>query len=107
MSDHGRFRSAEAESEVPPKDYPTDVLSFPAEQDGFIGDVAVSLTRARAQAKQWGHSVEDEVSILLLHGVLHLTGMDHESDNGDMAHVELQWRKKFGLPASLIERVTS
>jgi len=85
------------------KDYATDVLSFPAEGD-YLGDVAISLGRARAQARQFGHAVEDEVRILMLHGLLHLKGMDHESDSGEMARAELRWRKKLGLPGSLIER---
>jgi probable rRNA maturation factor len=81
------------------KDYPTDVLSFPSEND-----IAISLQRARAQAREWKHSTEDELRILMLHGVLHLLGMDHESDTGQMKRTELRWRKKFGLPTSLIER---
>ena len=86
------------------KDYPTDVLSFESSFDGSLGDIAISLDRARAQAKEWEHSVEDEVCILMLHGVLHLTGLDHEKDDGKMKRAELRWRKKLGLPASLIER---
>jgi len=85
------------------KDYATDVLSFPGEGP-YLGDVAISLVRARAQARQYGHAVEDEVRILMLHGLLHLKGMDHESDSGEMARAELRWRKKLGLPGSLIER---
>jgi probable rRNA maturation factor len=81
------------------KDYPTDVLSFPSEND-----IAISLQRARAQAKEWNHSVEDEIRILMLHGVLHLAGMDHETDAGQMKSAELRWRKKLGLPTGLIER---
>jgi probable rRNA maturation factor len=81
------------------KDYPTDVLSFPSEND-----IAISLQRARAQAKEWKHSVEDEIRILMLHGVLHLLGMDHESDTGQMKRTELRWRKKLELPTGLIER---
>jgi probable rRNA maturation factor len=81
------------------KDYPTDVLSFPSESD-----IAISLGRARAQAREWKHSVEDELRILMLHGVLHLVGMDHESDTGQMKRSELRWRKKLGLPTALIER---
>jgi probable rRNA maturation factor len=81
------------------KDYPTDVLSFPSEND-----IAISLQRARAQAREWKHSTEDELRILMLHGVLHLLGMDHESDTGQMKRTELRWRKKLGLPTSLIER---
>ena len=86
------------------KDYPTDVLSFPSENNGSLGDIAISLQRARVQAGEWDHSTEDEVRILILHGVLHLLGMDHESDTGQMRRTELRWRRKLGLPASLIER---
>jgi len=85
------------------QDRPTDVLSFPG-SDGYLGDIAISLQRARAQAKEWGHAVEDELRILMLHGLLHLKGMDHESDSGAMARTELRWRKKLGLPTGLIER---
>lgn len=85
------------------KDYATDVLSFPGDGD-YLGDIAVSLGRARAQARQYRHSVEDELRILMLHGVLHLCGMDHESDSGEMARTESRWRRKFGLPNGLIER---
>jgi len=86
------------------KDQTTDVLSFPGEEP-YLGDIAISLTRARAQARQWGHTLEDEVRILMLHGLLHLKGMDHDADSGEMARTELRWRKKLGLPAGLIERV--
>ena len=96
------------------KDYATDVLSFPSGEraegpsadEGFLGDIAISLQRARAQAREWRHSVEEEIRILMLHGVLHLLGMDHESDAGEMKRTEMRWRKKLGLPASLIERET-
>jgi len=87
------------------KDYATDVLSFPLTDGQYIGDIAISLQRARAQAREWGHSIEDEIRILMLHGVLHLKGMDHESDSGEMARAEVRWRKKLGLPTGLIERV--
>ncbi len=85
------------------KDYATDVLSFPGE-DGYLGDIAISLGRARAQAKAFGHSVEDELRVLMLHGVLHLTGLDHETDAGEMDRAERRWRKKLGLASGLIER---
>ena len=85
------------------KDYATDVLSFLAGGDE-LGDLAVSLQRARAQAKQFGHSVTEELQVLLLHGVLHLMGFDHERDNGEMQRAETSWRVRFGLPLSLIER---
>jgi probable rRNA maturation factor len=88
------------------KDYPTDVLSFPLEGGAAsLGDIAISLDRARAQAREWEHSVDAELRILLLHGVLHLTGLDHETDSGRMKRTELRWRKKLGLPVGLIERV--
>ena len=88
------------------KDYTTDVLSFPATGPG-LGDVAISLGRARAQAREFGHSIEQEVSVLMLHGVLHLLGHDHEVDRGRMARLEKRWRAKLGLPTGLIERVQS
>jgi probable rRNA maturation factor len=86
------------------KDAPTDVLSFPSGEKNPLGDIAISLGRARAQARERGHSIETEVCILLLHGVLHLMGMDHETDSGNMARAELRWQRKLGLPAGLIER---
>ena len=96
------------------KNYATDVLSFPGVGERradrksappYLGDIAISLQRARAQARQWGHSIEDEIRILMLHGVLHLKGMDHDGDSGEMARTETRWRRKLGLPAGLIERV--
>jgi probable rRNA maturation factor len=87
-------------------DYATDVLSFPAEPDaGILGELAISAARASAQARQFGHSRLDEIRVLMLHGVLHLTGMDHETDGGRMARAEARWRKKLALPAGLIARV--
>jgi probable rRNA maturation factor len=81
------------------KDYATDVLSFPE-----TNDLAISYGRASAQARAFGHTVEEEIGILMLHGVLHLLGMDHETDDGRMRRRESQWRKKLGLPAGLIAR---
>jgi probable rRNA maturation factor len=94
------------------KDYATDVLSFPAGplhsgNGDFLGDIAISLGRARAQAREFHHSIEHEVQILMLHGVLHLLGHDHETDSGAMARAEKRWRQKLGLPNGLIERVRS
>jgi len=87
------------------QDYPTDVLSFPAAQPSpTLGDVAISLGRARAQAREFGHAIEQEVRILMLHGLLHLMGMDHETDSGRMARAEKRWRTKLGLAHGLIER---
>jgi probable rRNA maturation factor len=86
-------------------DYATDVLSFPAgEEVGILGELAISAGRASAQARQFGHSALDEIRILMLHGVLHLTGMDHETDRGEMARAETRWRKKLDLPSGLIAR---
>jgi probable rRNA maturation factor len=87
------------------KDYPTDVLSFPSpESSGGLGDMAISIERATVQAREFGHPVVDELRILMLHGLLHLTGMDHERDRGAMAKAEQRWRQEFSLPNSLIER---
>jgi probable rRNA maturation factor len=84
------------------QDYATDVLSFPMDDGG--GEIAISLDRAMAQARECGHGVADEIRILMLHGVLHLAGMDHETDSGEMARAEMRWRKRLGLPNGLIER---
>jgi probable rRNA maturation factor len=73
----------------------------------FLGDIAISLARARAQAREFGHAIEQEIQILMLHGVLHLMGHDHETDSGAMARAEKRWRSKLGLPNGLIERVQS
>ena len=92
------------------KDYATDVLSFPAEETGsepFLGSLAISAERAAAQAKEYGHSREQEIAILMLHGLLHLLGLDHETDRGRMAHAETRWRRSLALPDGLIERARS
>jgi len=81
------------------KDYATDVLSFTGTQE-----MAISYQRARAQAAEFGHRVEDEICILMLHGALHLLGMDHETDDGAMSRREAIWRRKLDLPNSLIQR---
>ena len=89
------------------KNKPTDVLSFPAPAEitgQHAGDLAVSLETAARQAAEHGHSLRDEVRILLLHGVLHLAGEDHEIDAGEMAAREAVLRRQLGLPTSLIER---
>ena len=85
------------------KDYATDVLSFPS-SNGLLGSLAISAQRAAAQAKEYGHSIEQEIEILMLHGLLHLVGMDHETDRGKMARAEAAWRRRFELPHGLIER---
>ena len=87
------------------KNQATDVLSFPpAKANGVAGDIAISIDRARVQAAERGHSLSDELRILMLHAALHLAGMNHESDSGEMARAETRWRKKLGLPDGLIER---
>jgi probable rRNA maturation factor len=87
------------------KDAPTDVLSFPEPgPGGFLGEIAISVPRACEQAAALGHPVESEIAILMLHGVLHLMGHDHETDRGGMRRLEVRWRQRLGLPAGLIER---
>jgi probable rRNA maturation factor len=106
------------------QDCATDVLSFPSQrqtrrsaprgaglraclgQPAPLGDIAISLARARAQSRRYGHGVEDEIRVLMLHGVLHLVGMDHDADGGRMERAEKRWRKQLGLPDGLIERVS-
>lgn len=78
-------------------DKPTDVLSFPADEKENLGDIAISIDRAAAQAKENGLTLEDEIAQLILHGLLHLCGYDHETDNGEMNRLELQLRKKLGI----------
>jgi probable rRNA maturation factor len=94
------------------QDCTTDVLSFPGlagprqtRRSAPLGDIAVSFQRARTQGRRYGHSAEDEIRILMLHGVLHLLGMDHEADGGRMARAEKRWRMRLALPDGLIERV--
>ncbi|HEX4164896.1 MAG TPA: rRNA maturation RNase YbeY [Bryobacteraceae bacterium] len=85
--------------------YPTDVLSFPSgSQSGNLGEMAISVQRAADQAKDYGHTLLDELRILMLHGFLHLSGLDHENDGGEMARVERKWRDVLGLPPTLIAR---
>jgi probable rRNA maturation factor len=83
------------------KDRPTDVLSFPRPSGG---DIAISAQIARDNAQRYGHSFAAELKILVLHGMLHLAGYDHESDNGRMARMESRLRSQLKLPASLIDR---
>lgn len=86
-------------------DYPTDVLSFPSCNSGkSVGEMAISADRAEAQAMEFGHARMDELRILMLHGLLHLAGMDHERDSGEMARAEIRWRIELNLPEPLIAR---
>lgn len=90
------------------KDRATDVLSFPAAEElagECAGDLAISLETAARQAREHGHELRDEVRVLLLHGLLHLSGMDHETDHGEMAAREAELRERLRLKSGLIERV--
>ena len=86
------------------KNKPTDVLSFPRPSGG---DIAISVQIALENAQRYGHSLASELKILVLHGMLHLAGFDHESDNGHMARAEARLRSQLKLPASLIDRAHS
>jgi probable rRNA maturation factor len=82
-------------------DKATDVLSFPnaelAETDDNLGDIAISLARAEVQARENELEFDQEIAQLILHGLLHLCGYDHETDNGEMNRLELRLRKKLGI----------
>jgi probable rRNA maturation factor len=96
------------------KNAPTDVLSFPAinwddvaakgRSNKSAGDLAISLDTAARQAEAFGHSLDTEVKVLILHGALHLAGYNHEQDNGEMAKIEGRLRQEFDLPSGLIQR---
>jgi probable rRNA maturation factor len=83
---------------------PTDVLSFPTALDEFsdttalhLGDIAISVERAESQAKENGLTFEREIAQLILHGLLHLCGYDHETDKGQMNRLELRLRVRMGI----------
>ncbi|HEX5964286.1 MAG TPA: rRNA maturation RNase YbeY [Pyrinomonadaceae bacterium] len=78
-------------------DKPTDVLSFPAGEETNLGDIAISVETAAVQAKENGLAFDTEIAQLILHGLLHLSGYDHETDNGEMNRLELRLRKKLGI----------
>ncbi len=86
------------------KDTPTDVLSFPSREPGYLGDIVIAAGVARRQARDAGHSLQTELRVLALHGLLHLLGYDHERDDGRMARVEARLRRRGGLREGLIER---
>jgi len=89
------------------KNKPTDVLSFPASnlvQSENKGDLAISVETALHQSVMQGHSLADEIKVLMLHGLLHLAGYDHETDAGQMQRRERRVRARLGLPLGLIER---
>ena len=82
----------------------TDVLSFPAEQDEFeklegfrLGDIVISVEQAARQAEENNGTLENELQQLILHGMLHLCGYDHETDQGEMNRLELRLRKRLGI----------
>lgn len=87
-------------------DKPTDVLSFPT--DPFpgapLGTIIVSVDKVEEAATQLKHNENDELSLLFIHGLLHLLGMDHETDNGEMRTQEEKIVREFHLPLSLIVR---
>lgn len=85
---------------------PTDVLSFPALNGAGGGDIAISADIAAHNAARLGHPMAEEMKILILHGLLHLAGYDHERDAGEMARREERLRRKLGLPAALIARAS-
>jgi len=85
------------------KNKPTDVLSFPAQsakrtnKKKFLGDIAIAPAVARRYAKKNGRTLQSEICVLILHGILHLLGYDHETDRGQMDRVEHKLRRKLGL----------
>ena len=88
----------------------TDVLSFPAEgvgAEGLAGDLAISVPTALRQGAACGHSLRTELEVLMLHGLLHLAGGNHEADSGQMARRERLLRGRLGLPQGLIERANA
>ena len=92
---------------------PTDVLSFPAAEDSgkpgtlrqqvrrargkFLGDIAIAPRVARRNAKLLGRRLPEELKVLILHGLLHLLGYDHETDRGEMERIEMRLRRKLGI----------
>ena len=91
------------------KDKATDVLSFPLEATPYapLGTIVISVDTAQKVADELGHTLEDEVALLFIHGMLHLLGMDHEVDNGEMRDQEAALIQTFHLPQSLILRTES
>jgi probable rRNA maturation factor len=87
-------------------DKTTDVLSFPI--DDFphapLGSIVINYELADEKAKELGHLVEEEITLLFIHGLLHLLGYDHEVDQGQMRQEEESWIQRYNLPSSLIVR---
>jgi probable rRNA maturation factor len=86
------------------KDKATDVLSFPSGDNGSGGDIAISLDIAAENAARLGHPLATEIKVLMVHGMLHLAGYDHETDHGKMARREHELRTELKLPDNLIAR---
>jgi len=93
------------------KDKATDVLSFPIEHDIItnnnfmpLGSIVISVDFVMKRAEEYGHSSDDEMALLFIHGLLHILGYDHESDSGEMREKEALIIKEFNLPSSLIVR---
>ena len=90
---------------------PTDVLSFPAQQirsrrsgrrretgaNHYVGDIVISPETARRYARRRAHALSSELRVLILHGMIHLAGYDHETDDGEMMHLERRLRRRLGL----------
>ena len=89
------------------KNSPTDVLSFPINSkfnNMPLGTIIININRVIKVSRLLRHSIEDEFTLLFIHGILHLIGYDHEIDNGEMREEEIRLIKKFKLPKSLIIR---
>jgi probable rRNA maturation factor len=104
LTDNAVIRAMNAEHRG--VDKPTDVLSFPLEKVPFtpLGEIVISVEYARNKASEYGNALDDEIALLFIHGLLHLLGYDHETDNGQMRQKEAELIRRFGLPESLIVR---
>lgn len=102
------IQSRQLNKEFLNKDYPTDVLSFPFAQMGleskFIGSIVINVDLAKKISLELNHSINDEIALLFIHGLLHLMGYDHEIDSGEHRNLESKLINKFNLPKSLITR---
>ncbi len=87
-------------------DKSTDVLSFPLSEvpHAPLGSIVINIEFAKKAADEFGHTLSDEISLLFIHGMLHLLGFDHEADDGEMRQKEALLIKEFNLPESLIDR---
>lgn len=87
-------------------DKTTDVLSFPLEfvPKSLLGSIVINLDLVSEKSALLGHSQDDEISLLFIHGLLHILGFDHETDSGEMRQKECEIIAKFKLPKSLIVR---